>query len=51
MNINIKQMRKDVRKNIYENKFNFYVKATDTLINRDFSNQIYFSAHTHIQWT
>ena len=27
MNINIKQMRKDVRKNIYENKFNFYVKA------------------------
>ena len=27
MNINIKQMSTDVRKNIYENKFNFYVKA------------------------
>ena len=27
MNINIKQMRKDVRKNIYDNKFSFYIKA------------------------
>lgn len=27
MNINIKQMRRDVRKNIYTNKFNFYIKA------------------------
>lgn len=27
MNINIKEMQRQVRKNIYENKFNFYVKA------------------------